>query len=60
MYAKCGNFFCIYCKDSECTLKTISLDVCGTCENCVYVNINNKMLAELKEKQLVQQVYENE
>ncbi len=42
---RCGNIFCIYWNDNECSLDSISLDVQGICEECIYVDIDK---AELK------------
>ena len=48
----CENIFCIYQRNNECILEEISLDIMGICDNCIYVDIDTKMLNELKENQL--------
>ena len=48
----CQNIFCIYQRNNECILEEISLDIIGICDNCIYVDIDTKMLNELKENQL--------
>ncbi len=48
----CENIFCIYQRNNECILEEISLDIIGICDNCIYVDIDTKMLNELKENQL--------
>ncbi len=41
---RCDNIFCIYWDKSICKLDEISLDVCGCCENCIYVDIDDEIL----------------
>ena len=48
----CENEFCIYQKDDKCTLDKISLDFQGICNECIYVNLDDALLKELKEKQI--------
>ena len=40
----CENIFCVYEKEGKCILQNISLDISGSCLDCVYVNINKKYL----------------
>lgn len=40
----CENFFCIYWKESHCILNQISLDIQGSCQSCIYVNIDEHCL----------------
>lgn len=47
---QCENIFCIYWDKNECTLKEISLDDQGTCLECIYVNIDEEILKEEREK----------
>mgnify|MGYP003290400733 CR=1 FL=1 len=48
----CRNEFCIYQKDDKCILDEINLDIQGSCEECIYVEINNKVLQVAKDKKL--------
>ena len=48
----CENIFCIYQKNNKCVLEEINLDITGTCADCIYMNIGQKRLNELKENQL--------
>ncbi len=47
---RCENMFCIYQNDNRCVLDDIDLDIQGSCMDCIYVNIDKKLLDELKEK----------
>ena len=48
----CENIFCIYQRNNECILEEINLDITGACADCIYVDIGQKQLNELKENQL--------
>ena len=48
----CHNEFCIYQKQGNCILNSVSLDIQGNCLDCVYVNVEEESLNDLKEKQL--------
>ena len=48
----CENEFCIYQKDGNCVLNQIDLDITGTCVNCIYVDLSEETLSELKANQL--------
>lgn len=50
---KCGNYFCIYNEGEKCILEEISLDIQGKCEECIYVDIDEKTLNEYKNKKSV-------
>lgn len=52
VFMDCENEFCIYQKDDKCTLDKISLDFQGICNECIYVNLDNELLEELKKKQI--------
>ena len=41
---RCENIFCIYFSNKKCILDEISLDIQGTCENCIYVDIDEEVL----------------
>ena len=45
---KCENYFCIYESKGSCILKEISLDVTGTCNDCIYPPINRELLNKEK------------
>ncbi len=51
---RCENVFCVYWHNDECRLNEISLNVFGTCECCIYVDIDERLLkkrrAEFLEK----------
>ena len=40
----CANRFCIYWSDDKCILDSVSLDITGLCEDCIYVNIEESVL----------------
>lgn len=45
----CENEFCLYQKDGACVLETINLDIRGNCTECIYVNLEEDELLNLKE-----------
>lgn len=47
---KCENIFCIYCDGDRCELEEISLDISGICTECIYIEIDEKLLSELKKR----------
>lgn len=49
---KCENEFCIYQYKNKCTLKEIEIDSFGICADCIYPNIDEKILIEAKLKLL--------
>lgn len=48
----CENEFCIYQNQGECILKSIQLDIQGNCVDCIYINVEEEALNNLKERQL--------
>ncbi len=48
----CENIFCIYQRNNNCLLEEIKVDITGACADCIYVNIGQRKLKELKENQL--------
>ena len=48
----CENEFCIYQKQGICILESIQLDIQGNCMDCIYVNIEESVLNNLKDKLL--------
>ena len=48
----CENIFCIYWKDEKCLLKEICLDIQGNCKNCIYVDIDETLLLNQRQKLL--------
>ena len=46
----CENEFCIYQKQGSCVLKSVQLDIRGSCLDCIYINIEEDMLNNQKEK----------
>ena len=55
---KCENSFCIYESNGKCILKNISIDGLGMCTECIYPAIDEKILADAKQKLL--KIYEKE
>lgn len=49
----CENSYCIYFDDRHCILERIDLNGQGSCNDCIYVNIEEKLLAE-KRKALLE------
>lgn len=54
----CDNRFCIYWSMDRCTLDTISLDVQGNCQACIYVVLDEQILR--KEREKIKRYYEFE
>ena len=48
----CENELCIYNKEDRCSLREITLDAVGLCENCVIVELNEELIKKEKERQL--------
>ncbi len=48
----CENEFCIYQKQGKCILESAQLDIQGNCANCIYFNLEENTLNNLKEKLL--------
>ena len=51
---QCENYFCIYWAEGVCTLDEISLNILGSCQSCIYVDIDEQTLQSAKEKLLKQ------
>ena len=47
---RCENEFCIYQEKGDCVLDYIKLDIIGQCTECIYVNIPEKELENLKKE----------
>lgn len=54
---QCENIFCIYYAERQCILDEISLNIQGVCENCIYIEINEKVLADYR-KELIEKLNE--
>lgn len=52
MTVQCENFLCVYNDKNKCTLKNISLDITGTCRECIYPEIPREILDKLKKTTL--------
>ena len=52
---ECENYLCIYELNGCCTLKKISLNITGTCEECIYPLIDRKYLEKAKKALLKKQ-----
>ena len=49
---QCQNYLCIYESNGACTLKEISLNISGTCDDCVYPSFDAQYLKREKKKLL--------
>ena len=49
---QCAHYLCIYEKDGGCTLDGISLNIWGSCEECLYINVEEDELKRLKAETL--------
>ncbi len=49
---KCEFEYCIYNKEECCMLKSVSIDMQGTCEECITVFLDKDFLKRQKEDQL--------
>lgn len=49
---QCENTFCIYWEEKSCILDEVTLDVMGCCQNCIYVDIDEKILQAARKKLL--------
>ena len=50
---KCYNKFCVYQKNDRCILDAIEIIFGGVCDSCIYFNIDEKEMDELKIKTLI-------
>ena len=48
----CENEFCVYQKSGNCILESVQLDIQGNCLDCIYINIEEDVLCDLKRKTL--------
>lgn len=44
----CENKFCIYQKQGNCILKSVQLDIQGNCVDCIYINVEEDTLNNMK------------
>ena len=49
---QCENYLCIFWKKDKCTLDKISLDIFGQCAECIYVDINPKIIEKQRQQML--------
>ncbi len=49
----CENEFCIYQKQGTCILESVRLDIQGSCVDCIYIDVEEDTLNNLKEKLLI-------
>lgn len=47
---QCENYFRIYWSKQGCILPNISLDIQGSCRECIYININEQSLQSERQK----------
>ena len=50
---RCENLYCMYWSCDRCTLDKISLNVVGSCEECIYVSIPEEVLQRERERALL-------
>ena len=43
---KCENIFCVYYDKGICSLQTTTLDIQGSCQECIYVSISEESLSK--------------
>ena len=48
----CENYLCIYENNGTCVLDEIELDIQGQCKECIYVNLSDNDLKQIKIKTL--------
>ena len=49
---KCENKSCIYESKGECILDKVDIDSIGMCTECMYAEIDEKTLTQIKQKLL--------
>lgn len=49
---RCNNIFCIYFENNNCGLEEISLDIQGSCQSCIYVDIPETQLENYRQSLL--------
>ena len=55
---QCENLFCVYWSKDGCILNHVSLDVQGSCQEYIYITINDEYLEKAREMFLER--YKNE
>ena len=53
---RCDNLFCIYWSKDECILDTITLDMKGVCESCIYIEMEENQLQQRRSQALSKEV----
>ena len=49
---RCENLFCIYwSKENICILDEIELDIQGRCNSCIYVDLEESLLLNIRKTQ---------
>ncbi len=48
----CENYLCLYWKNNNCILEDVSLNICGQCIDCMYINFKEEDLEKIREIQL--------
>ena len=46
----CGNYLCIYFSKGSCLRDDITLDNDGRCLQCIYINMDDEKLEEIRAK----------
>lgn len=47
---QCANFLCFYEKSGKCIPDDITLNECGYCRECIYINVDKKELSRPKKE----------
>ena len=53
---RCENLFCVYSQKGHCILDEISLDIQGSCTNCIYIDIESEYL-DCERKKLLNELH---
>ena len=45
---QCENEWCVYQENNRCVMQTVTLDIQGQCQECVYVSLDAEWLQQRK------------
>ena len=48
----CENYFCIYQSKGKCIIEENNIDNCGMCLDCIYPDIEERILTDAKNRML--------
>lgn len=46
----CDNIFCVYNLEKNCSIDNVTMDANGMCQDCIYINLEDKILNQQKLK----------